>query len=167
MLSQKLSGLFVTIVILLIFTGCSAPAEIDTPTIAPSSTPSPVPTEALIPTSTTPGSIIDPEKYIGNWKPLNPGRDSMYLQLNPDGTCHQAFTLDGLGDSPQVACTYVLEGQYLLFTSVKLNGVPPCPSETSKYEVQWIDEMQILLEVAEDNCGRRIKSTQGKYERVP
>jgi hypothetical protein len=89
------------------------------------------------------------------------------MQINSDGTCRQAYELDGLTGTPEVECTYTFEGSNFLITAVKLNGVPECPSMTGEYEVRLIAEDQIELVVAKDTCAPRIRSTRGVYQRIP
>jgi hypothetical protein len=82
------------------------PAVTHTPTQTPSLIP---PTRTLTPTkqataaqsypTQASGSNPSPDEILGNWQPLG-GMDAMFLQLNSDGTCQQAFTLAGLKNAP-------------------------------------------------------------------
>jgi hypothetical protein len=91
----------------------------------------------------------------------------MYLQINPDGTCRQSSTLDGLLNNPKVECTYTFDGKDLAMTAVKVNNLPECPSPTGVYEVHLIKYNQIQLVVSEDTCPPRRNSTQGEYQYIP
>ncbi len=104
---------------------------------------------------------------IGAWQPLSKSRDAMFLQINSDGTCRQASSLKGLTTGPEVECTYTFEGTDLSMTTVKLNGVPECPSATGKYAVQVVADNQIKLVATQDTCAPRRRSTVGAYQRVP
>ncbi len=155
---HKLSHPLVEIAVVLLFlVGCSAPAATPIPP-----TPTPVP-----PTPTPPASVPSAEKLIGNWEPVSKSRDAMYLQINSDGTCRQASSLNGLTTGPEVECTYTFEGTDLSMTAVKLTGVPACPSPTGQYAVQLVADDQIELVATQDTCGPRKRSTVGVYQRVP
>lgn len=169
--------LFIAVVLLLLL-GCSTPAATPEPPTEAPATPTPVPPTEIPPTPTpVPPTDIPPtptlpvisssEILVGNWQPLKKSRDAMFLRINPDGTCAQSFLLETLADYPQVECTYTFEGTNLLLTTVKLNGVPPCPSPTGKYEVQLVAEDQIQIVNIEDTCGPRMRSTLGVYQRIP
>jgi hypothetical protein len=130
-------------VVLLFLVACSAPATTPAP-------PTPIPV-----------------LLTGNWQPLSKSADAMFLQLNSDGTCRQASSLDGLTGVPQVECTYTFEGTDLSMTAVKLHGVPACPSATGVYAVQLVADNQIQLVATKDTCGPRKRSTAGAYQRIP
>lgn len=165
---QKLSHPLVKIAVVLLFlVGCSAPAATAVPSTAIPPTPTAVTSTAIPPTPTPPVLITSAEMLIGNWQPLTISRDAMFLQINSDGTCRQSFSPDGLTDVPEVECTYAFEGTNFLITTVKLNGLPECPSQTGKYEVRLISENQIQLVRTEDSCTPRTRSTQGEYQRIP
>jgi hypothetical protein len=134
------------------------------PTRAPSDTPTSAP---AAPPTPTPGPAIGAEALIGTWQPISKDPDAMFLQIGPDGACRQSFSSDGLAKAPAVECTYALEGNLLLFTAVKLNGVPPCPSPTGKYEVRLLADNRIQLVAAGDSCAPRQRSTAGEYQRMP
>ena len=104
---------------------------------------------------------------VGIWQPLSDHKDATFLQINPDGTCRQSYSLDGLTDTPQVECTYIYDGAVISLTAVKLNGVPECPTPTGEYEVRLMAENQIELVTAKDSCSPRIMSTRGEYQRLP
>jgi hypothetical protein len=104
---------------------------------------------------------------VGNWQPLSTGRDAMYLQINSDGTCRQSYSLDGLNDIPEVECEYIFEGTDVLFTVVKLNNVPECPSATGRYQIRLLADDQIGLVATGDSCAPRVRSTRGEYQRIP
>ena len=125
------------------------------------------PETAIPPTLTPPPLITSAEMLIGSWEPLAKTADSMFLQINADGACRQSFTLDGLTDAPEVECTYTFEETDLAMTAVKLNNVSGCPSLTGKYEVWSLAEDQIQLVTRQDTCLPRIRSTSGKYQRLP
>ncbi len=145
----------IAILIPLLLVGCGAPPA----------TPTPVPPK--IPPTRTPITLVeDVEMLIGNWQPLG-GRDAMFLQINPDGTCRQSISLEQLMDNSQVECTYIFETSVLTMTVVKLNGVPACPSPTGSYEVRLITDDQIQLAVDQDSCAPRKRSTAGLYQRIP
>ena len=157
----------------LLLVGCGAPTATPAPIlptatlepIQPTTTPTPVPPK-IRPTRTPPILVEDVEMLIGTWQPLG-GRDAMFLQINPDGTCRQSFSLEQLIDNPQVECTYIFENSVLSMTAVKLNGVPECPSPTGSYEVRLISDDQIQLGVNKDSCAPRKRSTAGLYQRIP
>ncbi len=112
-------------------------------------------------------SSTNAEKLIGTWEPITKSRDAMFLQINTDGTCRQAFSLKELTTTPAVECTYKLEGANLSMTGVKLTGVPACPSPTGKYAVRLVADDRIELAAANDTCSPRKRSTVGAYQRVP
>jgi len=149
---------------LLFLVGCSAPAAAPAP---PTLTPVPPTSTPVPPIPTSPVSSTSAEKLIGAWQPLSKSRDAMFLQINSDGTCRQASSLDGLTATPEVECTYTFEGTDLSMTAVKLNGVPECPSATGKYAVQLVADNQIQLVATQDTCAPRRRSTVGAYQRVP
>jgi len=146
----------------LLLAGCGASAAVPTPEL---------PTATITPISPTVTSTPAPptiaELLIGNWQPLSKGQDAMFLQINSDGTCRQSYKLEGLTSVPQVECTYTFEGTNILFTVVKLNGVPECPSPTGAYEVRLVADDQIELVAKKDSCAPRIRSTRGVYQRIP
>lgn len=133
-----------------------------TPTLTPTKPPTAIP-----PTATPITLITDPALLIGKWDSLSSSADAMFLLINADGTCRQSYTLAGLDGTPEVECTYKFEGDRLVFTAVKLNGVPACPSPTGSYQVQALPDNQIKLIKAEDTCAPRVKSTAGRYQRLP
>lgn len=192
MCTQKLSHPLVKVAVFFLFLfGCSAPVgapvpateipatltpvhptEIPaTPTpISPTEIPAtstPVPATESPPTPTAPVLITSAEMLIGNWQPLSTSQDAMFMQINSDGTCHQSYSLDRLNDIPEIECSYAFEGNDLVFTVIKLNGVPECPSPTAKYKVRLLAVDQIELVATEDNCTPRIRSTRGVYQRIP
>ncbi len=172
-------------VLLLFLVGCSAPAAAPAPPtpipVPPTSTPAP-PTPTLAPPTSTPVPPtptpvpptptpqvpgISAEELIGTWEPVTKSRDAMFLLLNSDGTCRQAYSLKELTTVPQAECTYTFAGTDLSITAVKLTGVPACPSPTGKYAVQVVADNQIQLVATQDTCGPRKRSTVGAYQRVP
>ena len=158
---HKLSHPLVGIMALLLLIGCNAPAATPVPTTTP------VPPTAIPPTPTTPVSIMSVETLIGNWQPLSDSHDATFLQINPDGTCRQAYTFERLTNVPEVECTYTFERTVFALTVVELHGVPECPSPTARYELVLVADNQIQLIVADDTCTPRIRSTQGVYQRIP
>ncbi len=165
-------------VVLWFLAGCSAPAAppaLPAPTpVPPTSTPAPPPPTPVPPTPTpvpptpTPQApSISAEKLVGTWEPVTKSRDAMFLQINADGTCRQAYSLKELTTVPQAECTYTFEGAALSITAVKLTGVPACPSPTGTYAVRLAADDQIELTVANDTCSPRKRSTVGAYRRVP
>ena len=130
-------------------------------------TAAPVTPTAVRPTPTPPTLVTNAEALVGNWKPLSTGSDAMFLRFNPDGTCRQSYSLEGLTNTPQVECTYAFELGSLAMTAVKLSGVPACPSPTGAYRVQVAADNQIRLVATEDTCTPRKNSTQGVYQRIP
>jgi hypothetical protein len=137
---------------------CSTSAKTSSPTLKPTTIP-PVSTS----TEAIPPSL---EEILGNWQPLSEGVDAMYLQLNPDGTCQQAFSLEGLINAPDVKCTYILDGSNLVFTVVAVITVPPCPDKTGTYAVQMLAKDKMILTAVNDNCRPRKNSTAGEYIRL-
>jgi len=93
--------------------------------------------------------------------------DAMYLQLNPDGTCQQAFTLDGVKNTPDATCTYTLEGSNLVFTAVAAISVQPCTAKTGTYAARVLATDKMKLSAIQDNCTKRKNSTAGEYTRLP
>jgi hypothetical protein len=189
---QKFSPLLIKIsVVLLLLAGCSAPAaapvpptEIPpTPTAVPATeippsptavppmeippSPTPVPPTEIPPSPTAHVLITSAEILIGSWQPLSKSQDATFIQINADGTCSQAYELDGLTDTPQVECTYTFEEGFLLITAVKLNGVPECQPPTARYEVQLLADDLIQLVPIKDPCTPRVRSTRGEYQRIP
>jgi hypothetical protein len=169
---HKLSHPLVEITVVLLFlVGCSAPAATSAPPaptpVPPTSTPVPPTSTPVLPTSTSAASITSAELLIGVWQPLLKSRDAMFLQINSDGTCRQASSLEGLTAVPEVECTYTFEGTDLSLTAVKLTGVPACPSPTGKYAVQLVADNRIRLVATQDTCSPRKRSTAGVYQRVP
>jgi hypothetical protein len=169
---HKLSHPLVEITVVLLFlVGCSAPAATSAPPaptpVPPTSTPVPPTSTPVPPTSTSAASITSAELLIGVWQPLLKSRDAMFLQINSDGTCRQASSLEGLTAVPEIECTYTFEGTDLSLTAVKLTGVPACPSPTGKYAVQPVADNRIRLVVTQDTCAPRKRSTAGVYQRVP
>ena len=165
---QNFSHQLVKITVVLLFlVGCSAPAATPIPSTEIPLTPTPVPSTEIPPTPTSPVLIASAEMLIGNWQPLSNSLDAMFLQINSDGTCRLSYELDGLTNTPEVECTYTFDGTDLMITAVKLNGVPECPSPTGKYEVRLLAEDYIELVTVKDNCAPRIRSTRGKYQRIP
>ena len=157
--SQQVTG---AMFILLLLVGCGAPAAVPTPEPPTATDTSVPPTVTLTPTPPT-----FAETLIGNWQPLSTGHAAMFLQLNPDGTCRQSASLEGLTNIPQVECTFTLEGANLSMTVVKLTGVPECPTPTGTYEVQLVADDRIKLVPIKDACSPRKNSTQGEYQRIP
>jgi hypothetical protein len=157
-------------IFILLLVGCGAPAAEPTPE-PPTDTPTPVPPTATPtierPTATLPVLVTNIEMLIGNWQPLSTDHAAMFLQLNSDSTCRQSYSLKGLIDSPQVECTFTLEGANLSMTVVELHGVPECPTPTGTYEVRLVAEDQIRLVPKKDSCVPRKNSTQGEYQRIP
>ena len=145
---------------------CSTPAATPIPPTDIPPTPTAIPPTKIPPTPTQPPLITSLKMLIGTWQPLSEGGDATYLQINSDGTCRQSYSLDGLSNLPQVECTAAFEGSDLLITAVKLNGVPPCPSPTGKYEVRSTAGDQIELIATNDSCAPRIRSTQGPYQLI-
>jgi hypothetical protein len=118
MCCQKLFPNFINMTMIFLFlVGCSTPAAIPAPTTEVPSTPTSAPSTEIPPTQTavpptegppTPTPLVlitSIETLIGNWEPLKKGKDSMFLQVNLDGTCHQSFMLETLNDFPQVDST--------------------------------------------------------------
>jgi len=180
MFYKKLPYILVRIIIFLTFlTGCTTPESIVEPTMEkppttvplPTTeippTPTPVPATESPPTPTGPDIITSAETLVGNWEPLRKHKDATYLQINPDGSCGQAFLLEALDKFPQVVCEYAFEGDDFLITAIELNGVPECPSPTGRYQIWFISEDQINIVVSEDSCGPRMHSTLGEYQRIP
>ena len=167
------------LMVLLFLIGCSAPAaapvpstEIPpTPTPMPptenSPTPTPVPSTEIPPSPTPQELIPNVEMLIGTWQPLSKSKDATFIQINADGTCRQSYELDGLTNVPEVECTYMFEGGFLLITAVKLNGVPECQPPTARYEVRLLADDQIQLVPIKDPCTPRVRSTRGEYQRIP
>lgn len=182
---QNIFRFFVCMVVfLLLAAGCSVPGmeavsteeateEPITPTQTPlptteiPPTPTPIPATEVPPTPTEPVIVTSADTLVGNWEPLQDHKDVMYLQINSDGTCAQSFLWQTLDKYPQVECEYAFEGNDLILTAVQLNGVPECPSPTSRYQVLLISDDQIKLVLSEDTCGPRVRSTLGEYIRIP
>jgi len=156
--------------ILLLLVGCGAPAAEPTPE-PPTVTDTPIPpttTPTIEPPTATPLVLVtNAEMLIGNWQPLSKSQDAMFLQINSDGSCRQAYSLERLLNAPHVECTYTFEGTNLSITAIKLNGVPECPSPTGAYEVRLVADDQIELVAKKDSCRPRKNSTHGVYQRIP
>jgi len=107
------------------------------------------------------------DAMVGIWQPQSDSPDAMFLEVLADGTCRQSYSLDGLAESPQAEGTCQFEGDVLVYTTLQLSGVQPCPSPTAEYEVRSIAEGQIQLVASKETCARRRNSTQHLYRRVP
>ena len=134
---------------------------------SPTSTASPPMLTPDIPSPLPPQLLTSSESLVGIWRPLSSGHDSMFLRIDADGTCRQSFSEHGLADAPEVECTYLFEGSNFVMTVVKLNGVPPCPSASGRYEVELLAENHVELTPTNDTCGPRVGSTRGEYQRIP
>jgi hypothetical protein len=108
--------------------------------------------------------MIDAKDLVGVW--FGPGMDGMYFRFNQDGTCRLAYVLKNLDSAPNISCTYRFENGDLIFTEVKVSGVPACPEATAVYHVMVYWNGNIKFKVVEDSCTPRMRTMVRIHEPV-
>lgn len=126
-----------------------------TPTIAPGSMASPIPTPLLA------RSIAD---IVATWHGKE--ADGVYQRFNEDGSCQVAFTLENLETPPNVECSFHFEETQLAITETQNNGLPPRSSTTGIDEVQLLADDSLEFIRIQDSCGPRARSTAQEHERI-
>ena len=130
--------------------------------LPPTATSAPVPpTPTPVPATPTPSIAV--EDLSGTWQGIDP-TSTGYLQLNPDGTYHKAFTLALLDTSPCEMGEYRLEGTLLTF--ITSNQSKRCAGQSGSYQVQLTEPDQLQTALQDHPCQVRANYTRGHWQRV-
>ena len=176
LLAKSLRTLLAVGFVLLVAMGCAPTATptlvppTATPTpVPPTATPTPVPPTATptpAPPTATPTPVLatSAKDIVGTW--VGVGAEGLYHRFNEDGTHQVGTSLQVLVAKPDVEETFRFEGTRLIFTEVKVTGLPPCGPAPGIYEVHLLANGNIKFVCIQDACKQRRRSTAMEHKPV-
>lgn len=107
-----------------------------------------------------PGPVTNAKAIVGTWEHFGE-----YTQFNEDGTCRTAPSLERLAERPWIISEFWFEGGQYFEKEIEARNVPSCGS-IGIYEVQMLENGNLVFTSVKDECDGRASHTVGEYKRV-
>lgn len=134
---------------------------------SPSEVPSATPTITVTLPTAISTQVYTPltsvEELVGTYQ----NADRFYFRFYPDGTYHQAHTVEDLESQPYAISKFWFEGTEMNVEDISVSGVPSCQPNIGVYEVRLLETGNIKIVRITDKCTPRVRETELEFEPVP
>lgn len=112
-----------------------------------------------------PGPVTHAKDIVGIWE--GGGNIGQYfVQYNEDGTVRFATTPGNLADRPRAIGEFWFEDGRYYETAIEVHNLPPCGNAPGVYEVELLENGNIVFTEVEDECRPRASFRVSEHKRV-